>query len=127
MFGRQPNWNGNIDTARESQKESPVENPNDGTREYSNGTYGQSDYTVRSRADGNLNLFITSDSDRLHDHWVIDEDGNIVEKYHDFVIYQNTNVSFNEIMNLSADMFLYLLKESLLNESRPQRLARRKK
>ena len=56
---------------------------------YSNGTYGKCDYTVRERNDGTgyKDVYIHSDSERLHSHDVIDNDGNIVASYHDYLLY----------------------------------------
>jgi len=99
----QPDWNGNIDTARESGKYGSARETYDGNREYPNGTYGQNEYTVRSIGGGRSAVFIESDSDRNHSHDVIDEDGNIVARYHDYVM-----------MNLNYEQILYATEEECL-------------
>ena len=99
----QPDWNGNIDTARESGRYGSPKETYDGNREYPNGTYGQNEYTVRSIGGGRSAVFIESDSDRNHSHDVIDEDGNIVERYHDFIM-----------MNLNYEQMLYPTEEECL-------------
>ena len=99
----QPDWNGNIDTARESGRYGSPQETYDGNREYPNGTYGQNEYTVRSIGGGRSAVFIESDSDRNHSHDVIDEDGNIVERYHDFIM-----------MNLNYEQMLYATEEECL-------------
>ncbi|MBQ3020909.1 MAG: hypothetical protein IJD92_01635 [Bacilli bacterium] len=114
-------WDGNIDTARESQYETPVENPYDGTREYSNGTYGQNDYTVREIGNGEYALYIKSDSEKTHDHWLIDENGDIIEKYHDFRI---ENSIFEDINTLSNQEFLIKANQYLETE-KPKTLCKK--
>lgn len=83
---REP-WNANIETARENKREQLSEVGSDGNRTYSpSGTYGQSDFTVRSRGNGLSDVFIKSDSDKEHSHDVVDSHGNIVARYHDYLI-----------------------------------------
>lgn len=100
---RQPDWDGNIDTAREGEKYGSPKETYDGNREYPNGTYGQNEYTVREIGGGKLAVFIKSDSDRKHSHDVIDEEGNLIESYHDFVI-----------MNLYYEPMLYGTEEECI-------------
>lgn len=84
-YGREP-WNADIRTARESKYDQLSEEGPDGNREYSNGTYGQSDYTVRSNDDGYFDVYIRSDSEKEHSHDAIDKDGNFVANYHDYLL-----------------------------------------
>ena len=82
-------WDGNIETAREAEDQELSETQSDGNREYENGTYGQSDYTVRERDDGSglYDVYIESDSEKGHSHDVIDADGNLIASYHDYLLY----------------------------------------
>lgn len=84
-YKRDP-WDADIREARESDYDQLSEERPDGTREYSNGTYGQSDYTVRPRRDGYFNVYVRSDSDKEHSHDVVDKDGNFIDRYHDYLL-----------------------------------------
>lgn len=67
-----------------------------GNYKYKNsGTYGRTEYTVRERSDGTKNVYIVSDSGKCHSHTLIDEDGNVIEKYHEYLDY------YSELMNES--------------------------
>ena len=120
----QPDWNGNIDTARESGKYGSPQETYDGNREYPNGTYGQNEYTVRSIGGGRSAVFIESDSDRNHSHDVIDEDGNIVERYHDFNMTYLDKVDFSQISFYSDEECLEQAEKILM--SKPKTLGKRK-
>lgn len=51
------------------------------------GTYGQSDFTVRKRDnDDTSDLYVYSDSGKLHSHDHIDKDGNLLDRYHDCLL-----------------------------------------
>lgn len=94
-------WNGSIHTARESRSDSLREGP-DGNFEYQNsGTYGQSDYTVRERKDGNYDVYIKSDSKKEHSHDVIDKDGNLLDHYHDTLISLLSSLTYEELETIS--------------------------
>lgn len=68
----------------------------DGNYKYKNsGTYGRTEYTVRERSDGTKDVYIVSDSGKCHSHTLIDEDGNVIEKYHEYLDY------YSELMNES--------------------------
>lgn len=85
-------WNASIFSARESNDENEelVEDPDGNYRYTQSGTYGQSDFTVRERETDDedekkiYDVYIESDSEKEHSHSVIDEDGNILETYHEF-------------------------------------------
>ena len=81
-------WDGDIDKTRESENETAKDDGYSGNKEYSNGTYGQAEYTVRERADGSglSDVYIKSDSEKGHSHDVIDEKGNLIATYHDFLV-----------------------------------------
>lgn len=94
-------WNGNIHTARESRNDSAEECP-DGNYEYRNsGTYGQSDYTVRERKDGNFDVYIQSDSKKEHSHDVVDKDGNLIAHYHDTLISLLSTLTYEDLETIS--------------------------
>ena len=97
-------WDGNIDKARESRKDSTKE-CSDGNREYSNGTYGQSDFTVRERKDGNYDVYVKSNSSKSHSHDVVDTDGNIIARYHD------------SLLNLLSDLTIEELETFIFNDN----------
>lgn len=59
------------------------------------GTYGQTEYTVRERSDGTKDMYIVSDSGKCHSHIIINEDGNVIETYHEYLDY------YSELMNES--------------------------
>lgn len=59
------------------------------------GTYGQTEYTVRERSDGTKDVYIVSDYGKCHSHILIDEDGNVIETYHEYLDY------YYELMNES--------------------------
>ena len=122
----QPDWNGNIDTARESGKYGSPQETSDGNREYPNGTYGQKEYTVRSIGGGKSAVFIESDSDRLHAHYEIDDDGNIVTKYHDFMINNPIKMSFDQVVYMTEEKILETAKEVLQYSSGEKTLTKRK-
>ena len=107
-------WFGGIFDADESESEDPVEG-NDGNYYYSNGTYGQSDYTVRERSDGTYDVYVSSDSDRGHSHDHIDSDGNLLDSYHDFIFDKIKDLSNEELellKNITEDeMVLYVINE----------------
>ena len=106
-------WNGNIDTADESQEETVSETGYDGNREYSNGTYGQSDYTVRERGNSGIyDVYIESDSEKGHSHDVIDSEGNLIASYHDFLCRYLELLSYEELQLLEATAKSEYLKRS---------------
>ncbi len=78
-------WSGSIESAYENKNESLSDPGYDGNKTYESGTYGQKDYTVRERSDGNYDVYIKSDSESGHSHDLIDSDGNIIENYHDYI------------------------------------------
>ena len=84
-MSRKEEWDGNIESARESAESKLSEAGYDGNREYPNGTYGQSDYTVRERKDGTYDVYVKND-DGDHSHDRIDKDGNILGSYHDYLV-----------------------------------------
>ncbi|MBQ6687207.1 MAG: hypothetical protein IJN03_01640 [Bacilli bacterium] len=98
-------WDANIETAREKEDGDELSEPGyDGNRTYGNsGTYGQTDYTVRERADGTLDVYVSSDSEKGHSHDHIDADGNILEHYHDCLISKMFLVSEKELVGLKFD------------------------
>lgn len=97
------NWDGNIEDARESVSENLSSEGSDGNRTYSeSGTYGQSDYTVRERGDGKSDVYVKSDSSKGHSHDVIDDNGNIIAKYHDYALSILESLSFSELQYLEA-------------------------
>lgn len=80
-------WDANIETADESITETLSGIGTDGNRTYEpSGTYGQSDFTVRSRGNGLSDVYTKSDSNKGHTHDVVDSHGNIVARYHDYLI-----------------------------------------
>lgn len=88
-------WFGNIFTTRESSNDE-LEEEKDWNYKYKNsGTYGQTEYTVRERSDGTKDVYIVSDSGKCHSHTLIDEDGNVIETYHEYLDY------YSELMNES--------------------------
>ncbi len=111
-------WFGSIFSARESKSgESPSEGY-DGNYTYSNGTYGQSDYTVRERSDGTFDVYIASDSSRGHSHHRIDKDGNILETYHDYLfieLSQFSNDELKEIASLTNNETVAYIANSLID------------
>jgi hypothetical protein len=110
-------WDGNIETTREASSQSLSEAGYDGNREYENGTYGQSDYTVRDRGDGTSDVYITSDSDRGHSHDLIDnETGEIIASYHDYLSILLPFMSFEELADL---------KDYILNQEKQKSLVLR--
>lgn len=115
-------WDGNIDKAKEGKNgEKPTEGK-DGNRSYGNGTYGQSDYTVRERNDGSglSDVYIKSDSGKGHSHDVIDRNGNIVDRYHDFLLNELSNFSNEEltqIINLTTNQLVLEVASSLKQKS----------
>lgn len=101
-------WDGNIETAREAESQTLSDPGADGNREYENGTYGQSDYTVREREDGSglSDVYISSDSEQEHSHDVIDSDGNLVASYHDYLVYIRDLIceyQINQLLNQYQD------------------------
>lgn len=121
-MGRQPDWNGNIDTARESGRYGSPQETYDGNREYPNGTYGQNEYTVRSIGGGKSAVFIESDSDRNHSHDVIDDDGNIVERYHDFIMRNENMMNFEQLFYATEEECLEAATEILQQSSKSKTL-----
>lgn len=94
-------WNGNIHTARESRNDSAKEGP-DGNYSYNNSkTYGQSDYTVREGRDGTFDVYIQSDSKKGHSHDVVDENGNLLNHYHDTLLSLFSTLSYEELDNVT--------------------------
>ena len=87
-------WDANINSSRESKDEKLSGPGYDGNYSYPSGTYGQSDYTVRERNDGSgySDVYIKSDSPQGHSHDVIDQYGNIVDRYHDYLLYLSNMV-----------------------------------
>ena len=125
-MSKQPNWNGNIDAARESNKYgSPQETP-DGNREYPNGTYGQNEYTVRPLGNGKYAVFIESSSNRLHTHYEIDDDGNITNKYHDFIIKNSNMINFEQLSNTTEEECLETATEILQQSPKIKILTKRR-
>ena len=122
---KQPDWHGNIDTARESGKYGSPQPTSDGNREYPNGTYGQKEYTVRSIGWGKSAVFIESDSDRLHAHYVIDDDGNIITKYHDFMMEKPNMINFEQISYAKEEDCIEAATEILEQSSKPKILNKR--
>ena len=84
-MSRRDDWDANIETAREGRYSELSKVGADGNREYPNGTYGQSDYTVRERQDGTYDVYIKN-GDGDHSHDLIDKDGNLLDSYHDYLI-----------------------------------------
>lgn len=124
-MSKQPDWNGNIDTARESGKYGSPQETSDGNREYPNGTYGQKEYTVRSIGGGKSAVFIESDSDRLHAHYEIDKDGNIITKYHDFMMLNENVINFEQLFYVTEEDCLEAANEILQQSSKPKTLSKR--
>lgn len=114
-------WNGNIETARESESQTLSEPGYDGNREYENGTYGQSDYTVRERDDGSglSDVYITSDSGKEHSHDVIDSEGNLVASYHDYLVYLR-----NLIYEYQIDQLLNQYQDESLSSGLTKKLVK---
>lgn len=79
-------WFGSIFDAKESKDEKLSEGK-DGNYTYNkSGTYGQSDYTVRERKDGTYDVYVKSDSEKGHSHDHIDSKGNLLDRYHDYLL-----------------------------------------
>ncbi len=102
-------WFANIFSARESSSETLKED-SDGNYIYEeSGTYGQSEYTVRKRNDGKSDVYIVSDSEKGHSHQVIDEDGNLIETYHDYIINQEQIAELKELKEYLLNSEEYIL------------------
>ena len=105
-------WDGNISEAREKDKYKLSEEYIEGNREYENGTYGQSEYTVRPRSDGTSDVYIKSDSADGHCHYHIDSDGNILDYYHEFISKLN-DAEQEMLKSLSIEDLTSLVSEFL--------------
>ena len=110
---------GNIFSSKESENQQISGPGYDGNYSYPNGTYGQSDYTVRERNDGSgySDVYCKSDSSRGHSHDVIDKYGNIIDSYHDYLIYLS-----NMIYEYQLQSFMLLNDENNLSESLTRKL-----
>lgn len=117
-------WDGNIDTARESGIYGSTQETSDGNREYSNGTYGQNDYTVRERSDGTYDVYTTSDSDRGHSHDRIDSDGNLIDSYHDYIMLREFIINLKQLNNKTEEEVLGMSTE-ILNSSKGATLSKK--
>lgn len=125
-------WNADIETARENEEGDILsETGYDGNRTYENsGTYGQNDYTVRERADGTFDIYVTSESDKGHSHDHIDSEGNILDHYHDYLIPREIPVNMldlNKIDNMTATECQHEVEKLLSNSNSEIRLIRAKK
>lgn len=85
-------WNGDIHTAREADEGDTLHyDGSTGNEVYDNsGTYGQDEFTVRKREEDDFyDVYIESDTKKHHSHDVVDEYGNLIDSYHDYLIRQN--------------------------------------
>lgn len=101
-MSRRDDWDANIETARESGYSDLSEPGADGNREYPNGTYGQSDYTVRERSDGTFDLYTKNGEKHGHDR--LDAEGNLIESYHDYLI--------EKLFMLNKEQLRYILSKT---------------
>jgi hypothetical protein len=106
-------WDANIETSRESNSQTLSEAGYDGNREYENGTYGQSDYTVRDRGDGTSDVYVFSDSEKEHSHDLIDNStGDLLESYHDYLL------SLKEMKELNQTLTYSMVNKELILEKK---------
>ena len=100
-MSKNEDWDGNIETARESEESELSEAGYDGNREYPNGTYGQSDYTVRERKDGTYDVYVKNEDDD-HSHDRIDKNGNIIANYHDYLVEELSKLDTETLDYISS-------------------------
>ena len=107
-------WDANIETADESYSETLSGVGSDGNRTYSpSGTYGQGDFTVRSRGNGLSDVYVQSDSSKGHSHDVVDSHGNIVARYHDYLIGVFSTEELSAIATMTKEKCHSYVKQAL--------------
>ncbi len=109
-MAREP-WNADIREAKEGKRGETLSDADRfGNYTYKeSGTYGQSDFTVRKRDnDDTSDLYVYSDSGKLHSHDHIDKDGNLLDKYHDCLLsmYQLREDLISELNSQESQMKL---------------------
>lgn len=109
-MAREP-WTGNIREAKEGKRGETLSDADEfGNYTYvESGTYGQSDFTVRKRDNDNtFDVYIESDTPKLHSHDHIDADGNLLDDYHDCLLslYQLREDLISELHSQESQMKL---------------------
>lgn len=118
-------WFGSIFDAKESKEEDAPKEGKDGNYTYSkSGTYGQSDYTVRERKDGTYDVYVESDSESGHSHDHIDEDGNLLDNYHDIMVnrlFAIPDAELSDIEYVSNDQCIIIVEKDLKAKTKVRR------